>query len=220
MSYGERLEDELRSVVEVFDARPPLARLHAGDISLDHFRSFLQQNYHLLRERHTLLALATARLRAGPDVTKRLLNRAVQEIRHELLALEDLEALGGDRSAVVQQPPLPETMGVIAYTYYQVNELEPVGFLGCMALHDYTPVAAQERYHDALKRIGLPDEASNLFKDVKLLGPTYTALIKTYVQELVRSEQDVEAVVLGMRNYAALFANMLGAAFDAVDQQG
>ena len=116
MSYGERLEGELRSVVEAFDAKPPLKRLHAGDITLDHFRSFLQQNYHLLHERHVLLALAAARLRAGPDVTKRFLNRAVQEIRHELLALEDLQALGGDPSAVRQQAPLPETMGEIAYT--------------------------------------------------------------------------------------------------------
>lgn len=218
MNYGERLESELRSVVEAFDAEPALKRLHAGDISLDHFRSFLQQNYYLLSERHALVALAATRLRAGPDITKYFLNRAVQEIRHELLALKDLEALGGDPSAVRQQHPLPETMGVIAYTYYQITQLDPVGFLGCMAFHDYTPIAAQERYHEALKRIGLPDEAANLFKDVKMLGPTYTGLIETYVEELVRSEADVEAVTLGMRNYAALFANMVRAAFDDVDR--
>ncbi len=219
MSYGDRLESELRSVVETFDARPPVKRLLAGDITLDHFRSFLQQNFHLLRERHTALALAASRLQAGPEVTERFLKRAVQEIRHELLALEDIQALGGDPKAVRQQPPLPETMGVVAYVYHQLTQLEPVGFLGCMALHDYTPIAAQERYHDALKQIGLPDEASNVFKDVKMLGPTYTALIETYAEELVRSEADVDAVVSGMRNYAALFANMLGAAFDEVDRQ-
>ncbi len=220
MGYGERLEEELRSVVEAFDAKPALKRLHAGDISLDHFRSFVQQNYYLLRERHRVLALAASRLQAGPDVTMHLLNRAVQEVRHELLALEDLEALGGDPDVVRQGHPLPETTGLIAYVYHQITHLEPVGFLGCMALHDYTPVAAQERYYEAMKRIGLPDEASNLFKDVKSLGKLYTARIKTYVDDLVRSEADLDAVVVGMRNYSVLFANVLAAAFDEVDREG
>lgn len=217
MSYVEQLESELRSIVEAFDAEPPMKRLLAGDITLDHYRSFVQQNYYPLRERSLQLALAAARLRAAPDVTKLLHKHAVQEIGHELLALEDYKALGGDPSAVPGQDPLPETLALIATIHYQITHLNPVGFLGCLAFTDYTPISAPERYHEAMKRIGLPDEASNLFRDRQLLGPRHAALLTTYAEELVEAERDVEAVVFGMRNTATLFANMIGAAFDAVD---
>lgn len=218
MDYKERLESELRSIVEEFDAKPPLKRLHGGDITLDHYKSFLRQNYYPLRERPVQLALTAARLRAGREVTKLLHRRAVEEIGHELLALKDFEALGGDPSEVTAQEPLAETTALIAYTHYQITHLNPVGFLGCLAFGDYTPISAPEKYHEAMKRIGLPDEASNLFEDRKLLGPRHAVVIEAYVEELVEAERDVEAVIFGMRTTAALFANMLGAAFDEVDR--
>ena len=89
-----------------------------------------------------------------------------------------------------------------------------------VAFADYTPViSSPERYQEALKRIGLPDGASNLHKDRELLGPRRAVVIATYAEELVEAERDVEAVTFGMRNMATLTANMIGAAFDAVDRK-
>ena len=220
MSFVERLESELRSIVEAFDAEPPMKRLLAGDITLDHYRSFLKQNYYALRERATQFSLAAARLRAGPAVTKLLHKNAVQEIGHELLALKDYEALGGDPTTVPDEDPLPETLALIAYVHYQVTHLNPVGYLGCVAFADYMPViSSPEKYHEALKRIGLPEGASNLHKDRELLMPRHAVVIATYAEELVEAERDVKAVTFGMRNMATLTANMIGAAFDAVDRK-
>jgi len=218
MKYLDRIDAELRSVLDDFDSTSPMRRLLEADIDLDHYKSFLRQNFHQLRQRPLLMALAVARLQTSREAVKLLHKRAVEEVGHDLLVLNDLRALGEDPTEVPDQSPLAETTAVLAFAHYQIQQLNPVGFVGNLYFMDFAPLYSSARNADALKRIGVPAEAMSAVEDHTVVGPVHARAMKTFVSDLVEEESDVESVVYGMKTTATLYANMIQAAFDEVDR--
>jgi hypothetical protein len=85
VKYLDRIDSELRSVLDAFDSTSPMRRHSAGYIDLDHYKSFLRQNFHQMRERPLLMAPAVARHQTGRDIVKLLHERAVEGVDHDLL---------------------------------------------------------------------------------------------------------------------------------------
>ncbi len=217
MSHHDQLDTELQRILEAFKASGPLARLHAGEIGVNHYASHLRQNYFQLRERPVILGLAAARLMRSPASAKLLHKRATEEIFHDQLALNDLRALGADTAGIECELPLPETVALLAYGHYQIERLNPVGIIGSMYFLDFVPFYASMQIEGDLKRIGVPEEAMSALEDHEVTYPMHAEALRTHVDELVVTDEDLAAVRYGMHTTATLYANMIVAAFAAVD---
>jgi len=63
-----------------------------------------------------------------------------EELRHDEWLLEDLEALGWDRTTVLERVPSPTVAGVVGAQYYWIFHYHPVALLGySMLLEGYPP---------------------------------------------------------------------------------
>jgi hypothetical protein len=164
-----------------------------------------------------LLALLASRLKMSRDVARLLHKRAVEEIGHDVLALEDLQELGVDTSGLPNETPLPETTALLAWGYYQIQRLNPVGRIGSIYFLDFAPLDWAATTAESLERIGVPLEAMSVLGDHEVIGPIHAAAMRTYVDELVVGDTELQAVLYGMRTTAALFVHMIEAAFEAAD---
>jgi hypothetical protein len=73
-----------------------------------------------------------------------------EELNHDEWLLDDLEAIGGDRSTFLLRPPPPVVAAVAGAQYYWIHHYHPVALLGYIAvLEGYPPSNA---LIDALRR--------------------------------------------------------------------
>lgn len=64
---------------------------------------------------------------------------AVEETDHDLWTLDDLEAVGYPRAAVLDIPPLPDVAAMMGAQYYWLHHYHPVMLLGCVAILEGSP---------------------------------------------------------------------------------
>lgn len=140
---------------------PLITRALDGTLTRKEYLAFLGQAYHHVKHTVPLLMATGARL---PD-TREWLRRAVaeyieEELGHEEWILNDIATCGGDREAVRQSRPAPETELMVAYAYDTVNRVDPVGFFGMVFVLEGTSVRVASRAADRIRvSLQLPESA-------------------------------------------------------------
>jgi len=128
---NEQLADAFDDVIATFNNSPGMQRLRKSDMDISHYAALMRETYFYTRESPQIQAAATAFFRGGQrDVVKDFLRHAISEIGHDQLALDDMAAVGFDNTSVKQGRPLPSTIAVTAFAYYQIYSMSPVGYLG------------------------------------------------------------------------------------------
>ena len=88
---------------------------------MDHYKSYLEQTYHYTKNNPQIQALATVYFRGKDrDFVKLFYKHAISEVGHDLMALQDLETLGGDATVVKKQYPLPSTIALNSFVFWQI----------------------------------------------------------------------------------------------------
>jgi hypothetical protein len=91
-----------------------------------------------------------------------------EEMHHDDWLLEDLEALGHDRSTVLRRTPSPAVATLVGAQYYWIFHFHPVALLGYIAVLEGTPPVA-ERVEQVAVRTGVPLTAfSTLLRHARL----------------------------------------------------
>jgi hypothetical protein len=217
MGISQTLETEFRSVLATFAASPVMRMLAAGSITLAHYKAVLRETYHYAKEDPQIQALAAIHLR-GEDrgTVKMFLKHATSEIGHDLMALEDLKALGEAVSAIPTTMPLATTIALTAFPFYQIQYHNPIGYLGYLYFLEYMPTQAGAGYRAALKVAGIPDEAMTFLNEHMTVDVAHNNLMQEYLRRLVRNDRDLSAVVYAMRVTAYLYGEMLNGAVQSV----
>lgn len=140
---------------------PLIAEALAGRISRARYIAYLTEAWHHVRHTVPLLMAVGARL---PDrhgkLRNDLLHYLEEETGHDDWILNDIEAAGGDRRAVVASLPNVETDAMVAYAWDTVQRRNPVGFFGMVHVLEGTSVALALRVADGIERsLGLPTSA-------------------------------------------------------------
>lgn len=131
------------------------------DITLENYIAYLTQAYHHVKYTVPLMMAVGARL---PD-TKEWLREAVaeyieEEIGHQEWILNDIAACGGDKEAVRQSKPAPETELMVAYAFDLIARKDPVGFFGMVHVLEGTSVSLADHAAAQIKQsLGLPEKA-------------------------------------------------------------
>lgn len=138
--------------------------IHHG-LSLDEYRAFLHDLYHIVW--HFCPTMAAAAARCGDDfrgVRYELYERIEEEKGHEGWVLEDIEAMGGDVARIRAEPPSPPVQAMIAFNYYAAERVHPCSVLGMLYMLEVVSSVYGGRVSDSIARAIGRDVAAGGFK--------------------------------------------------------
>ena len=211
MSPFERILAAWRPALDAMLRSRAFSRMAEGELTADEYAAILRQVFHQVREHPQALGVFTSRLRGDRQraQVKTLLKHALSEAGHDELALDDLAALGVDVSGIRAERPLPATSALVAFMHYQLEHENPIGFLGYLFHLEFTPTAVGPALMHALSTAGIREDAQSFLRDHAEIDVGHNKLMERYVDELVQSEEDLEAVCWVARSTAALYAHMV-----------
>ncbi|MBX2996138.1 MAG: iron-containing redox enzyme family protein [Bdellovibrionaceae bacterium] len=122
MKVKEQLNSQLAALVPALEKFPWESK--------EHYAWFLAQTYYYVRHSTRLLAMASSRFDFDQnDQHYGFATHIAEETRHEMLAVNDLKALG---FSIQDYPELPETRSWYHSQYYYVQNVDPAGLLGAV----------------------------------------------------------------------------------------
>src|SRR5687768_11329678 len=182
MEARAHLHSAFQAVQSTFLQSCALSRVAHGNIGLSHYASYLRQVFHHTRENPQIQALATVYFRGHQRAAiKRFFKHASSEIGHDQLALDDLRALGENGDDLPMQNPLPETAALIAFPFYQIHNLNPVGYLGYLYFLEFLPTGSGGALMGALEGVGVPREAMSFLHDHSTIDIGHNKMMEDYV---------------------------------------
>lgn len=217
MTHFDALHGHFAQILARFESRPAIRGMLDTKLGIAHYAAILRQIFHQARENPQIQAYATARFRGRQrESIKRFLQHATAEIGHDRMALDDLAALGVDTRAVPDERPAPATIALTSFAYYQCSHLNPVGYLGYLFFLEFMPTTSGERYVQALARLGVPEKAMGFLLEHAKVDVHHNRLMERYVQDLVVTADDRDAVCYAMEVTGELYGVMLDGACDSV----
>jgi Iron-containing redox enzyme len=213
-----RIRAHFDVALATFQASPGMQRLVKGNVGVEHYKSYLRQVFHQTRENPQIQACATVYFRgAQRGLVRKFYAHASSEIGHDQLALNDLAALGEDVSAIPFETPLPSTTALISFAYYQIQHLNPIGYLGYLFFLEFTPTSQGASYINMLRSFGVPDTALTFLQEHSTIDVGHNRLMESYAAELIRNEADMESVLYAVDVTASLYGRMFADACDVAD---
>jgi pyrroloquinoline quinone (PQQ) biosynthesis protein C len=218
MSKLQKIIEAWRPSLEQMLTSPAFAKIRSGELSAAEYSAILRQVYHQVREHPQAMGVFTSRLRGdrGRAMVKTILKHAVSETGHDELAIADLRALGVDVADIRSERPLPATTAILGFMHYQLDHANPIGFLGYIFHLEFTPTAVGPDLMRSLAAAGIPEEAQTFIRDHAEIDVAHNKLMERYVEDLVQTEEDLEAVCWVARATARLYSQMFDDAIGTV----
>jgi len=218
MDYFPIIKKEFDEVALSFNNTPPIKQVLSGNISVAHYKSLMRQIFHHARENPQLQALATVYFRGRQRKTiKGFYRHAISEIGHDQLALNDLKALGENVDTIPYENPLPSTSALLGFGFYQIYNLNPVGYLGYLFFLEFLPTKFGGIYKEKFMEIGIPEEAMTFLIDHHVIDVGHNKLMEEYENNLVNDENELNSVIYAMKVTGKLYADMIQNAFEQVE---
>ena len=209
------LQQEFEPVRRDFLESAGVKKLLTGTSTVERYTSLLRQIFHHTRENPQIQALATVYFRGKQRASiKRFFRHASSEIGHDQLALEDLKELGCDVSDLPLQNPLPETTALISFAFYQIHNLNPIGYLGYLFFLEFLPTGSGGSIMASLEAGGVPRAAMRFLHDHATIDMAHNKLMEGYASELISTARELQSVIYAMRATGRLYARMVDAAMD------
>jgi len=199
---------------------PGFQRMSQGNLSVEEYKAILREIYRYARENPQMLGCMASRMKGGQrEVVQMLFRHASSEIGHDQMALQDLKALGEDIREVELGFPLPSTTAFTAYGYYQIDRLDPAGFLGFLYYLEIIPTLAGSQIMEKLKMAGLPEEAMSFIAEHAEVDQHHTKLIDRYVELCITNHDHLKSVIYGIECTASLYGEMITKAIESVHER-
>ena len=218
MSAFSELKTRFSSILEEFHKSWPIQRLVNGELTVNEYRSVTRQLFHHTRENPQLQAYATVHFRGRQrDMVDTFLKHANSEVGHDQLALNDFATLGGDPTNVPYENPLPATTALLSFGFYQVSNLNPLGYLGYVYFLEFMPTSSGELLMTSLSKVGVPDNAMTFLRDHAEIDVSHNRLMERYAGGMLTSEKHIDAVEYAMKTTGHLYAQMLAQSVETAE---
>jgi pyrroloquinoline quinone (PQQ) biosynthesis protein C len=214
------IKAEFTNVLKVFEASPAMQHILSGDMTIQHYKSYLRQTYHYTKDNPQIQALATVYFHGSDrEFVRMFYKHAISEIGHDELALNDLQLLGENIDHVRIENPLPATVALNAFVFYQIYNRNPIGYLGYLFFLEFLPTSSGAGYMQLLEKASVPKAAMTFLLEHTNVDIYHNRLMEKYLEGLVITEADMQAVIYTMRGTGQLYADMLQSAFMQAEQQ-
>ena len=172
-------------------SKPEFSMMHQNSFTLESYKYYLRETYYHTRENPISQLIAVRSFsRTQHDILSKYVAHARSEISHDLLALNDYVALGGNREEVIMGMPLPDTEAMIGYTYYCAYSDTPLKYLGYLFHVEALPTLQGQDYIKLLLNSGVPENAVTFLKEHADVDPSHSKLMAQYIEALVKTEED------------------------------
>jgi pyrroloquinoline quinone (PQQ) biosynthesis protein C len=167
-------------------AAPVIVRALRGEVTRELYLAFLAQAYHHVRHTMPLLMAVGTRLQTHQLwLQKELVHYLEEEQGHDEWILADIDAAGGDATAVRDGAPAIETDAMVAYAYDTVMRRNPVAFFGMVYVLEGTSAALALNAADAIqRRLGLPNKAFTYLRSHGSLDQEHIGHLESIVNRL------------------------------------
>lgn len=213
------IENAWFAEVPRFNAMPGMRRLLEGDFTIAQYQALLREIYFYARESPPFFAAILVHLRgAQRNYIQTMLQHASSETGHDALALADLRALGVNTENIPNERPLPATSALIGFSFYLIQYLNPVSYLGFVFHLEYLPTHFGQQIAQGFLRAGVPPNAMSFLQEHTEADVGHNRLMADYVENLLLNQRDVDDTIYAMQVTATLFGNLVEAAFRRVDE--
>jgi pyrroloquinoline quinone (PQQ) biosynthesis protein C len=114
-----------------FEVHPKVLEAVADGMSVERYRRFLLELYHVVWHFNPVCAAAASRMSdAHRNIRYFLYEHMDEESGHEQWVANDLQAIGVELEAVAVHQPLPHTRALNGYNYWAADRLHPCSVLG------------------------------------------------------------------------------------------
>lgn len=210
----EKIRSAWFEQVQVLNQSPWFERLLKGDLELKHYKGFLLQTYHHAGLNPQIQAFATMYFKENHrDIFGMFYKHAASEIGHDLIALNDLVALGENKEKLLKTHPLPETAAYNAWVIYLIQFVDPVAYLGYLFHLEFLPTLHGKKYIEVLQGMGVPETALQFIEEHSTVDIGHNRLMAKYIEELIQTERDMDLVIRAAKDACVLHQNMISAAF-------
>ena len=218
MNAIDSMSAAFQPVLGRFLASPAIRTLAAHKLALDHYKAMLREVFHYAKEDPQIQALAAVFFRGRDrESVKMFFKHATSEIGHDLMALEDLKSLGEDVTLISISNPLPTTIALTAFSFYQIQYMNPIGYLGYLYFLEFMPTQAGGGLKEALLKSGVPQHAMSFLDEHMTVDVAHNKLMEEYLRRLVRSDSDLASAIYAMQVTGRLYADMILGAIESVD---
>ncbi len=215
MTHWEILESEWEKSFSRLRKTEYFRRMAEGQLELAHYKGFLRESYHNVAQNPKSMALFISRLSTNRvALAGKFLKHAAMEMGHDELALSDLAILGEDAAGIRQTRPLPTTEALSAFIYFQMMQRNPLAYLGYSFHLEALPIRMGETGISLLLKMGVPLSATTFLKEHADLDPVHMRWNREYVEGFVKTPEDLEAVLYGLRGACDLHGVMFQGILD------
>jgi pyrroloquinoline quinone (PQQ) biosynthesis protein C len=180
-----------------------------------HYMGFLRETYHNASHNPKNMALFMAHLHSDRrQLEAKFLKHTAAEIGHDELALDDLKILGGDAESVRTGRPLPTTEALAAFIVFQIQHRNPLAYLGYLYHLEAMPVHFGKEVMECLLAAGIPLEATTFLREHAEADPVHVKWNREYLEGFIRNDEDMEAVLYGLRGTCELHGGMFQGILD------
>jgi pyrroloquinoline quinone (PQQ) biosynthesis protein C len=199
------MEPELAGVTHLLVSDPRLPEL---------YRDYLIVYHGILRATIRLLQTARAEALARDDSASQTLasyleKHIEEEVGEDEWLLQDLEALGVDRSTALDHVPSPNVARLVGAQYYWVLHVDPVAILGYLAALERDP-PKREFIDDLIQRTGHDPAAFRTLIAHAERDPEHAHELDELLDLIELTQAQWELVSLSAMNTVHLLARVLG----------
>lgn len=152
MSFFITLVEDSDASRRAIEMAPKVQSMIHKGLTLEEYRAFLRDLYHIVWHFCPIMATAAARcddrLR---NIRYELYERIEEEKGHEEWVLEDIKALGGDVNVQAAVPSAP-VQAMIGFNYYAAERVHPCSVLGMLYVLEVVASVYGGKVADAIAR--------------------------------------------------------------------
>ncbi|MBE9538773.1 MAG: iron-containing redox enzyme family protein [Proteobacteria bacterium] len=209
MSFFQILQDETALERAQLLDNPLVHRAIAGDLSEQQYVAFLCQAYHHVKHTVPLLMAAGSRVPQEHEWLRNALAEYVEEeLGHQEWILNDIAACGYDKEKARSSRPNRETEMMVAYAYYVIDRVDPMGFFGMVHVLEGTSVTVADEAASCIARsTGLPKKAFSYLTSHGALDIEHVKFFENLMNK-IDNPQHRELILHCARNFYHLYGGV------------
>ena len=206
MNFFRTLQDETAGERQRLLDSPLVHEALAGAMGREQYVAFLCQAYHHVKHTTPLLMAAGSRIPEEQEWLRSALAEYVEEeLGHQEWILNDIAACGYDREKARSSTPNRATEMMVAYAYYVIDRVNPVGFFGMVHVLEGTSVTVADEAANCIARsTGLPANAFSYLRSHGALDIEHVKIFENLMNK-IEDPQQQQLIVHCARNFYHLY---------------
>jgi pyrroloquinoline quinone (PQQ) biosynthesis protein C len=206
MELVERSDEARRA----FETHPAVSDAVANGMSVERYRRFLLELYHVVWHFNPISAAAASRLDDSHKAVRYFLYEHVQEESgHEEWVANDLEAVGVGRAALLDHRPGAHTLALAGFNYWSADRRHPCSVLGMLYALEVIASVYGGPFANAMKEAlllqgerGISFIGSHATMDAKHMADL--RVILNSVQDAAAREAVVESAIVNFHQFTRI----------------